>query len=285
MKPTITYDDAYYTTCPWDVADDAKLIQSVVKEAGRIALGYFQKTDLHQWNKSNDTPVCEGDLAVDEFLRTTLMQNRPGYGWMSEETEDHARRMRCGRLWIVDPIDGTRAYLRGGDDWCISIALIEDMKPILGALYVPMSDEFYFARTGQGAFVNGQRIRVNETATIEEAHMMGHFSDFQSEKLWPEPWPPSMTCTPANSIALRIARVASGEADICVTLRPKNDWDIAAADLILHEAGGKLTTGDRQTLVYNRAKPLHDHIVATTPKLYDGVMQKVTPALERWQLK
>jgi myo-inositol-1(or 4)-monophosphatase len=278
----ITFDDAYYESCPWDINDDAKLIQSVAKEAGRIALSYFQKTDLHQWNKSNDTPVCEGDLAVDEFLRTTLIQNRPGYGWLSEETEDHAERMRCGRLWIVDPIDGTRAFINGGDDWCVSIALIEDMKPILGVIYVPISDNFYFARVGDGAYLNGQKITVSGKEHIENAHMMGNATDFQSKKIWPQPWPSTMETTSANSIALRIALVASGFADMCVTLRPKNDWDIAAADLIIHEAGGKLTTGDGRNLIYNRAKPLHDHIIATTPKLYDSIMLRVLPALKMW---
>lgn len=286
MSPVnITFDDAYYETCPWDINDDAKLIQSVAKEAGRIALSYFQKTDLHQWSKSDDTPVCEGDLAVDEFLRTTLMQNRPGYGWLSEETEDHAERMRCGRLWIVDPIDGTHAFIKGGDDWCVSIALIEDMKPILGAIYVPMNDDFYFARLGAGAFVNGQKISVNDKSHIEDALMMGKSEDFKSKSLWPVPWPETMQASPANSIALRIARVACGCADICVTLRPKNDWDVAAADLILHEAGGKITTGDGQSFIYNRAKPLHDHIVATTPKLYDSVMRRVQPAVKKWHSK
>ena len=278
----ITYDDAYYETCPWDINDDAKLIRDVTSEAGRIALSYFQKEDLHQWKKSNDTPVCEADLAVDEFLRTTLMQNRPGYGWLSEETKDQAERMRCGRLWIVDPIDGTRAYLRGGEDWCISVALIEEMKPILGAIYVPMKDDFYFAKAGEGAFLNGKKISVADTEQIEGAKMMGHFSDFTSKKLWPEPWPESIDYTTVNSIALRIALVACGYADMCVTLRPKNDWDVAAADLILHEAGGRLASGDGRSFIYNRTKPLHDHIVATTPKLYESVMNIVMPALKRW---
>lgn len=286
MSPVkITFDDAYYESCPWDINDDTKLIQSVAKEAGRIALSYFQKSDLHQWSKSNDTPVCEGDIAVDEFLRTTLMQNRPGYGWLSEETEDHGERMRCGRLWIVDPIDGTHAFINGGDDWCVSIALIQDMKPILGAIYVPMSDDFYFARLGAGAFVNGQKISVNDKSHIEDATMMGKAEDFRSKTLWPEPWPETMKASPANSIALRIARVACGCADICVTLRPKNDWDIAAADLILQEAGGRLTSGDGLSFVYNREKPLHDHIVATTPKLYGAVMERVQPALKKWHNK
>ena len=280
----ITFDEAYYQSCPWDIEDDAKLIQSVAKEAGRIALSYFQKKDLHQWTKSNSTPVCEGDIAVDEFLKKILMQNRPGYGWLSEETEDSNGRMRCGRLWIVDPIDGTRSYLEGGDNWCVSIALIEDMKPILGAIYVPISDDFYFAQVGVGAYLNGHKIKVSDTEKIEKAHMMGNSADFISDKIWPESWPSGMKTTSANSIALRIARVASGYADICVTLRPKNDWDIAAADLIIHEAGGKLTTGDGRSLIYNRSKPLHDHIVATTPTLYKSVMLRVIPALKKWQL-
>lgn len=283
MSPVkITYDDAYYESCPWDIKDDAKLIQSVAKEAGRIALSYFQKTELRVWSKDNDTPVCEGDLAVDEFLRTTLMQNRPGYGWLSEETKDKAERMRCGRLWIVDPIDGTRSYINGGEHWCISIALIEDMKPILGAIYVPTKDEFYFARKGCGAFLNKQQISVSNADDIDYARMMGNSDEIDSKQLWPVAWPETMEIIYANSIALRLAYVASGNAEICVTLRPKNDWDIAAADLILHEAGGMLIMGNGESLIYNRTKPLHDHIIATTPKLYNSVMQRVNPALHRW---
>jgi myo-inositol-1(or 4)-monophosphatase len=269
------------TTCPWNLADDARLVRRVTEEAGRIALSYFAR-DIHQWDKSPNNPVSEADMAVDEFLRTTLMQNRTGYGWLSEETEDHSDRLRCGRLWIVDPIDGTRAFLGGGDDWGISVALVQDRKPIIAAFYAPVKNAFYFAEAGRGATKNGLNIRVSEQTDLTAARMMGDPCAFKSSKLWPTPWPDSMHTEQANSIALRICQIADGQFDCCVTLRPKNDWDVAAADLIIAEAGGHLTTGTGRALMFNRKKPLHEHIVASCPALIPAIMERVEPALAEW---
>ncbi|WP_020400900.1 3'(2'),5'-bisphosphate nucleotidase CysQ [Kordiimonas gwangyangensis] len=269
------------TTCPWNLADDARLVRRVTEEAGRIALSYFAR-DIHQWDKSPNNPVSEADMAVDEFLRTTLMQNRTGYGWLSEETEDHSDRLRCGRLWIVDPIDGTRAFLGGGDDWGISVALVQDRKPIIAAFYAPVKNAFYFAEAGRGATKNGLNIRVSEQTDLTAARMMGDPCAFKSKKLWPTPWPDTMHTEQANSIALRICQIADGQFDCCVTLRPKNDWDVAAADLIIAEAGGHLSTGTGRALMFNRKKPLHDHIVASCPALVPSIMERVEPALAEW---
>lgn len=269
-------------SCPWGRADDAKLIKQVTREAGRIALSYFSR-DIHVWEKSPDNPVSEADMAVDEFLRTTLLQNRTGYGWLSEETEDQPERLRCGRLWIVDPIDGTRAFLAGRDDWGISVALVQDQKPIIAAFYAPVKDAFYYAEAGGGATKNSQRINVSRCNDLTSAKMMGDPSAFRPSKYWPVDWPETMTAEQANSIALRICQIADAQFDCCVTLRPKNDWDVAAADLILSEAGGRLTTGDGVELVFNRKKPLHQHIVAGTKPIIPALMARVKPALEQWR--
>lgn len=269
-------------TCPWSRVEEARLVRQVTQEAGRIALSYFSR-DIHTWDKSPDNPVSEADIAVDTFLRTTLMQNRTGYGWLSEETEDQPERMRCGRLWIVDPIDGTRSFLSGGEDWGISVALVQNQKPIIAAFYAPVKDAFYFASVGQGATKNNQPIRVTSQASLDTARMMGDPSAFKANKFWPVAWPDSMFAEQANSIALRICQIADGQFDCCVTLRPKNDWDVAAADLILREAGGSLTTGDGLGLVFNRAAPLHKHIVADNGFLTPPIMDRVKPALELWR--
>jgi len=268
-------------SCPWDRADDAKLLRQVTEEAGRIALSYFAR-DIHTWNKSPNNPVSEADIAVDTFLRTTLMQNRTGYGWLSEETEDQPERLRCGRTWVVDPIDGTRAFLAGDDNWGISVALVQDRETILAAFYAPVKDAFYFAERGRGATKNGLNIAPSAQADIANARMMGDPKAFKADEYWPTPWPKTMYAEQANSIALRICQIADGQFDCCVTLRPKNDWDVAAADLILEEAGGILTTGTGKRLVFNRKKPLHDHIVASNLSLREAVMERVEPALERW---
>ena len=267
--------------CPWLRADEARLVQQVTKEAGRIALSYFSR-DIKVWDKSPNNPVSEADIAVDTFLRTTLMQNRTGYGWLSEETEDQPERLRCGRLWIVDPIDGTKSFLEGGEHWGISVALVQDQKTIVAAFYAPVIDAFYFSVRGEGVTKNGKPISVSKTSDMAYARMMGDPAAFKESRFWPTPWPTTMHTEQANSIALRICQIADGQFDCCVTLRPKNDWDVAAADLILEEAGGLLTTGTGKRMVFNREKPLHDHIVATCPTLTGEVMQRVTPALARW---
>lgn len=268
-------------SCPWDRADDARLVRQVTEEAGRIALSYFAR-DIHTWDKSPNNPVSEADIAVDTFLRTTLMQNRTGYGWLSEETEDQPERLRCGRLWIVDPIDGTKSFLRGGDNWGISVALVQDRQTIIAAFYAPVKNAFYFAERGRGATCNGRNITVSDQSDLCAARMMGDPTAFQTDKYWPTPWPKTMHTEQANSIALRICQIADGQFDCCVTLRPKNDWDVAAADLIIEEAGGVLTTGTGKRLVFNRKKPLHDHIVAANPALIPPVMERVEPALAHW---
>jgi len=269
-------------SCPWSLEDDVKLVRQVTEEAGRIALSYFSR-EVKAWDKSPNNPVSEADLAVDEFLRTTLMQNRTGYGWLSEETEDASDRLRCGRLWIVDPIDGTRAFLRGGDDWGISVALVQDQKPVVAAFYAPVKDAFYFAEAGRGATKNGKPIQVTDQSDLTAARMMGDPSAFKSKKIWPTPWPDTMHTEQANSIALRLCQIADGQFDCCVTLRPKNDWDVAAAHLILNEAGGHLSTAEGRALVYNRKKPLHDHILGCTPALLKAIHKRVDPALALWR--
>ena len=268
--------------CPWSREDDARLVEQVTREAGRIALSYFSR-DVRAWDKSPNNPVSEADIAVDEFLRTTLLQNRTGYGWLSEETEDQPERLRCGRLWIVDPIDGTRAFLAGGDDWGISVALVQNQHPILAAFYAPVKNAFYFAQAGGGVTKNGEAIHVSTCDDLSTAKMMGDPSGFKPSKYWPVSWPETMVCEQANSIALRICQIADGQFDCCVTLRPKNDWDVAAADLILAEAGGTLTTGDGNRLTFNRRKPLHNHIVAGTSSIIPALMARVKPALESWR--
>lgn len=279
---TTDFDDA--DEAPWTLADDAHLVEAVTQEAGRIALSYFQRPVEH-WIKPKGDVVTVADLAVDTFLRTTLMQNRTGYGWLSEETTDHPERLRCGRLWVVDPIDGTRAFLEGGDDWGVSVALVEYGSPIVAAFYAPARDSFYFAVKNRGAHCNGRKVRVGLPDSLPDAHMIGDPRAFQDNRTWPVPWPDAMQSERICSIALRLCMVAGGEGDCCVTLRPKHDWDVAAADLIVREAGGTVVTGHKHPLIFNTEDPLFDHIIASHPALLSDLMQRVTPALEQWSTK
>lgn len=265
--------------CPWSYSDDRALLEKVIKDAARLSLDYFRRNDLSVWNKSPNNPVSEADLAVDQFLKSVLCGSRPGYGWLSEESSDTPERLKCGRLWIVDPIDGTRAFLKGTDDWGISIALIEGKTPVLGAFYAPARQEFYMAEKHNGAELNGKPIHVSSIAVLKKARMMGDPSGFVNRH-WPIPWPPQMAYEKANSIALRLCLVAKGSADCCVTLRPKNDWDVAAADLILKEAGGCLETGSGDIFVYNKPEPIQREIIASNGLLKSEIRQRLEAVIK-----
>jgi myo-inositol-1(or 4)-monophosphatase len=253
-------------------ADDRELLFSAVREGGAVALGYFQ-TKLKTWMKAGDSIVTEADIAVNDLLQKRLAGARPDYGWLSEETEDDADRLTRSRVWVVDPIDGTRAFAKGKPHFVLSVALVEDGRPVLGALFNPATDEFFEAEAGSGARLNGKPIHVSDRAEIAGARMAAHGPMFR-HPAWPQAWP-EMEIIERNSVAYRIALVACGAADAALALNTKNDWDLAAADLIVIEAGGRMTSHDGKTLVYNRELPRHRSLLAAGPRLYDALFQRV----------
>ena len=135
---------------------DADLLKASVREAGALALSLF-RTELKNWTKGASSPVSEADIAVNDLIEARLRSATPDYGWLSEESVDDEHRLGKRLVWIVDPIDGTRGYLAGREDWCVSVALVEDASPLLAAVFVPVSNEFFFARRGQGATRNDAR--------------------------------------------------------------------------------------------------------------------------------
>jgi myo-inositol-1(or 4)-monophosphatase len=252
--------------------EDRALLNATMREAGRIALTFYQ-TKLKTWMKGGDSIVTEADIAVNDYLRDALTTPRPDYGWLSEETEDDAARLGRRRLWVVDPIDGTRAFAKGKPHFTISVALVEAGRPVIAALFNPATDEFFEAETDQGALLNGAPIAVGHRAEVEGARMAAHGPMFK-HPAWPEAWP-AMEIIERNSVAYRIALVACNQADAALALNTKNDWDLAAADLILWEAGGKLTSHDGMVLAYNREIPRHRSLLAAGPEMYDALFARV----------
>lgn len=269
----------------WSLEDDKQTLHRAVRGAAEIAMKFFKNDQVETWDKDNDTPVSEADIAVDKYLQSALMRNRPEYGWLSEETEDNADRLSCRRVWVVDPIDGTKAYLNGTDDWGISVALVYKGKPVLAVFYAVARDEFFEAEVGKGAFKNGEEIIVSWQKDISTARMQGCKNEFTTGKYWPLPWPKDMQYHRQNSIGLRLATVADGQADCCVSLRPKSEWDIAAADLIVREAGGLVTDGHGHIFAYNQKTPICAHVVASNRMLYSEVLTHFIPAREKWHDK
>jgi myo-inositol-1(or 4)-monophosphatase len=250
------------------------ILVAALREAGEIALRTF-RGPLKSWTKAGDSPVTEADIAVDEFLRARLTAT--GIGWLSEESADDPLRLDARQVWIVDPIDGTRAYLAGYPDWSISAALIENGRPIAAALYAPVTDEFFFAAAGEGASVNDTRISASPGPELAEARIAGPRSFLERlRKLSPE----IVAMPKIHSLALRLARVGQGQIEAAFASRNARDWDLAAADLLVHEAGGTLTTVTGNPLIYNRPDPVHGALLAAGRDRHEAMLDLVR---ENWK--
>jgi myo-inositol-1(or 4)-monophosphatase len=243
-------------------SDDLKLrdaLAAVTREAGAIALETSRR-EFKRWTKGADnSPVSEGDIAVNNFLRARLGALAPQAGWLSEETEDDPAARAMTRVWIVDPIDGTRAYISGRTDWTISIALVDKGRPLLAALYAPVTDEMFLALAGGGATLNGAPMAANGGAGLAGARLAGpkRFLD-QLAALSPEALPQPKIF----SLALRLTRVAHGGLDAAFASSGSHDWDLAAADLLVHEAGGAMTDLNGKALRYNQPHTVHGTLIA-----------------------
>jgi myo-inositol-1(or 4)-monophosphatase len=231
-------------------------LAAAVREAGVLALGKF-RSPLKSWMKGNASPVCEADIASNELLHDRLGKT-DDVAWLSEETEDDPARLAARRVWIVDPIDGTRAYIAGRPDWSISVALVEDGRPIVAAVFAPVMDEMFFSVAGEGATLNGSPI-VTSDGTLDGARIAGPAGYLNRLRAIE---PRLAAAAKIHSLALRFARAAQGEIDAAIASRNSHDWDLAAADLLVHEAGGALTTFAGQLLVYNQANPIHKPLIA-----------------------
>jgi len=253
---------------PDEHAADLALLTRAAQEAGELALGYFRK-EPKSWLKLGSSPVSEADMAVDRLLTERLRPARPDYGWLSEETADSADRLQRRRLFVVDPIDGTREYLAGGRDWAVSVAVVEDGSPVAAALFAPARGWLFTATRGGGAFLGSARLALDR----------------------PRPGPPRATgpkrltrrlaalVPPAGaapyipSLALRFAYVAAGRFEIALGSENSHDWDLAAADLVLTEAGGKLTDLAGAPVTYNREQPRHPALVGAAEPLHASLLR------------
>jgi myo-inositol-1(or 4)-monophosphatase len=233
-----------------------KHLAEAVREAGPLALKTFRGT-IKSWTKGKDSPVSEADIAVNELLHDRL--SGAGFGWLSEESIDNPQRLAARRVWVVDPIDGTRAYLSGRDDWTIVAALVEDGRPVAAAIYAPVTDELFTATAGSGAQCNGVAITATSGDAIDGAQLSGPRSYLERLR----DARPEIVATPrVHSLALRFTRVAQGTLDAAMATPNSHDWDLAAADLLVHEAGGLLTTFSGRKLAYNQADTKHDSLLA-----------------------
>lgn len=248
---------------------DRKRLEAIVREAGRIAKSSWPG-DGHSpkvWEKTPGDPVSEIDLAVDAFLRRELKALLPAAGWLSEETADAPDRLAGGLVWLVDPIDGTRDYVRGRAGWAVSVALISAGRPLFGMLCAPARDEFWHGEAGQGSWRNGTRLQASTRRELPGARVPA--------RLMPDEDGDLVAVEQPNSIALRIAMVAADEADLCATVRWGYEWDIAAAGLIAREAGAAVTDAFGQPLNYNKQDPRAFGVLVTAPAIHAAAVERL----------
>ena len=240
------------------LARDTALLTDTVREAGALALSLF-RTELKNWTKGASSPVSEADIRVNDLLESRLRSATPDYGWLSEESVDDEARLEKRLVWIVDPIDGTRGYLAGREDWCVSVALVENGSPLLAAVFAPASEEFFFAMRGQGALLNAAPVLATSGTELDFSRVAG-----------PKPLVERLSRQTGEiilhprigSLALRLCRVAQGSLDAAFAGGQSRDWDLAAANLIVQEANGNMTALSGDAILYNRREVTHGVLVA-----------------------
>lgn len=259
-----------------DLEAELRLAREAVDAAGVVALAHFG-AGPRTWYKGPGQVVTEADLAVDALLHDRLRAARPDYGWLSEERIDDRSRARCARVWVVDPIDGTRAYADGVPQFAISVGLVQEGEPLVGVVLNPATGERFEALRGGGAWLNGQRLAVSACTRLADADLVSSRTEMK-RRHWPT-MVPEATFTTIGSLAYKLALVASGRFDGLLSLRASHDWDIAAAQLLVAEAGGRMTDAAGDRIVLNRDPPRHVGLAAAgTHQLHDAILARLRAA-------
>lgn len=245
-------------------------VRQAARQAGRAIQRVAQEHYTTAAKQADRTVVTQADLEADRILREALQKRFPEYGWLSEETRDDAGRFTCRRVWIVDPMDGTREFVMRTPEYVVSVALVEDGQPILGVIYNPLNGDLYEAVRGEGTKLNGQAITCDHVLdgkpVVEVSRSdieKGRFTDFES----------GLDLRPCGSIAYKLARLASGQADSTLSVTPKNEWDIAAGVLLVVESGGRVTDLAGQAYVFNQKDTLVDGVIAASAQAYDKIKE------------
>lgn len=251
-------------------ANDLDLLIEAARAAGDIARRYWRRRP-ETWEKPGGAgPVSEADLAVNAMLHAELGAARPGYGWLSEETPDDAARLGRGRSFIVDPIDGTRAFIEGDESFAHSLAVAEAGRIIAAVVYLPAKDALYAATETGEATLNGRPIRVSARTETARATLLASRPNLQPEH-WKGGTPPPFRREFRASLAWRLCLVAEGRFDAMLSLRPTWEWDIAAGDLIARRAGARVTDRAGRNIAYNAAEPRAQGIIAAPEPLWQAI--------------
>lgn len=255
-----------------DAAEDLALLVEAAEAAGRIALGHFRTGVAHREKPGGAGPVSDADLEIDRALAGTLRGARPGYGWLSEESTDGPDRLERARVFVLDPLDGTRAFLNGDAGFATAVAVVEHGRPIAGVVHLPARGETYAAALGLGATLNGATIRASGRTALTGARVLASRAQME-----PRHWPggvPEIAREVRAALAWRLCLVADGRVDAALTFRPAWEWDIAAGSLIAAEAGARVTDPRGAPLAFNRPEPRAPGLIAAPPALHAALLAR-----------
>ncbi len=228
----------------------------------------FTPGEIEAEYKAGQDPVTEADRAVDAVLRHTLL--RDGEGWLSEESADDLSRLQRSRVWVVDPLDGTREFMQGIPEWCASIGYVENGRPVAGGICNPATKEIFLGSVLSGIMLNGKPAHASSRKELSGALVLASRSETKRGE-WKQFGDTPIRIQPMGSVAYKLARVAAGLADATFTLTPKNEWDVTAGVALVESAGGMVRTLDDQPLRCNNRSPLLSGLVASGANLYPSL--------------
>jgi myo-inositol-1(or 4)-monophosphatase len=250
------------------------LAKKAARAAGEILRGYWRRGGYKIGSKGHDNPVTAADLEADRAIKQLLRDPFPAYGWLSEETVDNEDRLKCRRVWIVDPLDGTKEFINGIPEFAVAIALIEDGVPVLGVTYNPIKREMYWSARAAGCHLNTRRVKVTRTRTLKRATVLASRSETARGE-W-QGFQGMLKVSPTGSVAYKLAMVAAGQGDATFTRSPKSEWDIASGAALVAEAGGTITDIKGRALRFNQRNVKLEGLVADNRILHAALM-KVAP--------
>ena len=253
-------------------SSEHNLVKESILEAGKLALKWFKK-DPEQWKKDDGSLVSKADIEINDLLNKLLKNKNPEFGWLSEENEDDRSRLNKKIIFVVDPLDGTKAFLEGKKEFSISVAIVKNGLPISGIVFSPSTGEMFEAEKNKGSWKNNKKVIISNYNRLEKCKMIA-FKPMFSHPAWKEPWP-KMDVENRNSIAYRMALVASGQYDAMMALNSKNDWDIAAGDLLISESGGIVTLHTNKKIIYNTENTKKPSVIGTNKPIHEKIIKRV----------
>jgi myo-inositol-1(or 4)-monophosphatase len=249
---------------------------TITKSAGAAIMAYYRDRDSFSvTEKFPDNPLTYADLAADKLLRERLTALLPEAGWLSEETRDSPDRLDRERVWVVDPLDGTKEFVLGIPEFTVSVGLVEAGRPLLAVILNPPTGELYYGYRGEGVFLNGRPATVTNRTELPDAEIDASRSERKRGEF--EPFETSLQIRTMGSIAYKLARVAAGQVDATWSRGPKNEWDICAGVLLIEEAGGVCNDLDDNLIMFNKSFPKANGIIADNGRLHQQIVDALAP--------